>query len=126
MSIHDEQRTVLARLDEIERALKSLLTVLDSKQSPVETIDRALVGLESVPFDVGDVLRAFQNGSEDEIESVKLRLARLADLDAVARAECQRMLEKTTVAIDRTRVLKTRLEILATSTTTGDSIDCTR
>ncbi|MDZ4772257.1 MAG: hypothetical protein SGI72_03890, partial [Planctomycetota bacterium] len=119
-------RTVLARLDEIERALKSLLTVLDSKQSPVETIDRALVGLESVPFDVGDVLRAFQNGSEDEIESVKLRLARLADLDAVARAECQRMLEKTTVAIDRTRVLKTRLEILATSTTTGDSIDCTR
>lgn len=126
MSIHDQQQNVLARLDEIERALKSLLNVLDAKQTPVEEIDRALAGLEALPFDVLEVMRAFNNGSEDEIETVKLRLARLADLDAVARAECQRMLEKTTVAIDRTRVLKTRLEILATSTTTGDSVDCTR
>jgi hypothetical protein len=126
MSNKSERVLVLKRLDAIERGLKVLLDALDSKRAPANAIDKALETLEALPFDAGEIVRAFEGASNVEKMFVNRRLTYLADLDAIARTECQRLLATTTVAIERAQVLKTRLDTLPTSAETGDSIDCVR
>jgi hypothetical protein len=124
MSTTAERKLILQRLDAIESGLKALLGALDSKRNPAGTIEKALEALEGLPFDAEATTRAFQGASNAEMMLVNRRLTYLADLDAIARTECQRLLATTTVAIERAQVLKARLDTLATSTETGDSVDC--
>lgn len=126
MSSAHERAQILAHLDAIERGLKRLLSALQSKRAPAESIDKALATLEGLPFDAEAVVRAFNGASSVETTFVNKRLTYLADLDAIARTECQRLLATTTVAIERAQVLKARLDTLPTATDTGDSIDCVR
>lgn len=124
MSRMDERALVLERLDAIERGLKTLLNALGSKHAPADSIEKALETLESLPFDADATVRAFHGASSAETMFVNRRLAYLADLDAIARTECQRLLATTTVAIERAHVLKARLDTLGSSADTGDSVDC--
>ena len=126
MSRISERELVLARLDAIEHGLKALLHAFESKHAPAEAIDKAMAELEALPFDAEATVRAFHGATSPETQLVNRRLMYLADLDAIVRAECQRMLATTTVAIERAQVLKARLDTLATSTDTGDSVDCVR
>ena len=126
MSSKAERALILKRLDAIERGLKVLLDALDSKNAPAKKIDKALSELELLPFDAGETVRAFEGASNVEKQFVNRRLTYLADLDAIARTECQRVLATTTIAIERAHVLKARLDTLQGDTDTGDSIDCVR
>jgi hypothetical protein len=126
MSTNEERKRVLERLDAIERGLKALLGALEAKQAPAGSIEKAMATLEALPFDPGAVVRAFEGASRVESQLVNKRLTYLADLDAIARNECQRLLATTTVAIERAQVLKTRLDTLRETSEPGDSIDCVR
>lgn len=121
-----ERATALSRIDAIETALKRLLAALESRNSPAHGIESALVTLEKLPFDPQSTIESFQGAPQDQMEFVKRRLERLAALDAVVRTECERMLATTTLAIERTRVLKDGLDALASESGSGDSLDCTR
>lgn len=126
MSVADDRRKVLERLDLIERNMKALLCALESKRAPADSIDRAMMALEALPFDAEAIVNTFQGASRSEVAYVSTRLKYLADLDAIARSECQNILATTTVAIERAQVLKARLASLAAEGETGDSVDCTR
>jgi hypothetical protein len=126
MSQTGERELVLKRLDAIERSLKSLLFAFESKHAPAGSIEKAMAELEVLPFDAEATVRAFQGASQAETQLVNKRLTYLADLDAIVRTECQRLLATTTVAIERAQVLKARLDTLGTANDTGDSVDCVR
>jgi hypothetical protein len=126
MSHAEERRQTLQRLDVIERGLKTLLSALESKRAPADSIDRAMAALEALPFDAEAVVRTFDGASRTEVAYVSSRLKYLADLEAIARTECQNILATTTVAIERAQVLKARLATLAADDDTGESVDCVR
>lgn len=121
-----ERATALSRIDAVEVALKRLLAALESKSAPAQGIESALSTLESLSFDPRSTIEAFESAPSDQMDFVKRRLERLAALDSIVRAECERMLASTTLALERTRVLKEGLDALASDSGTGDSIDCVR
>ncbi|MBL8858663.1 MAG: hypothetical protein JNL28_09175 [Planctomycetes bacterium] len=126
MSSPAEREAVLAQLDDIERGLRAVLASLEVKTSPSETVDRAIDSLVSLPFDAQATIDAFREGSESDLAQAKAKLMRVADLDAVVRNECERLLAATAHRLERTRVLRTGLDGLADTDSTGDSIDCIR
>lgn len=126
MSSSFERANALSRIDAIEIALKRLLAALEARQAPADSVERAMAALEALPFDAASTVEAFQGAPTDEVELVKRRLQRVASLDSVVRAECERMLATTTLAIERTRVLKANLDALAADGETGAGLDVVR
>jgi len=126
MSSEAERRDIFAQLDDLERGLRAVLASLETKRAPAESVDHAISTLVSLPFDAQATIRAFREGPDKERSLVKSRLMRLADLDAVVRLECDRLLATTALAIERTRVLKNGLDGWAEVDSSGDSIDCVR
>ena len=94
-----ERATALSRIDAIETALKRLLAALESRNSPAQGIESALVTLEKLPFDPQSTIESFQGAPKDQMEFVKRRLERLAALDAVVRAECDRCLKPVEIPL---------------------------
>jgi hypothetical protein len=126
MNSSRERAEALARIDALEDGLTALLNALESKNAPADSVERAIAALELLPFDPQATIEAFADAPALEVALAKRRLEHVASLDAIVRAECERMLATTTLAIERTRVLKASLDTLESSTETGDSVDCVR
>ena len=121
-----ERKAVFAQLEDLERGLRSVLTSLEAKTTASEAIDQAITALVDLPFDAQATIRAFQDGPESELALAKTKLTRVADLDAVVRSECARLLAATAYAIERARVLGSGLDGISGEDSTGDSVDCVR
>lgn len=118
-----ERATALSRIDAVEVALKRLLAALESKSAPAQGIESALSTLESLSFDPRSTIEAFESAPSDQMDFVKRRLERLAALDSIVRAECERMLATTTLALERTRILRASLDHLADPGPAGEIVD---
>lgn len=119
-----DRHGVLVELDAIERGLRTLLCALESPASTAESIEFAAGTLSTAGFDAGFVVDTFRGSSDAEILELKARLARLADLEAVVRDECQRSLSETSAAICHARVLEAQLDTLANAEQSGTTFDC--
>ena len=73
---------------------------------------RATEALSNQAFDAQTFVAHFEGADAGEVANVKLRLTRLMDLDAIARAACRSELGKTAAAMDRVQHLRTQRDVV--------------
>ncbi len=125
MSSAAERAAQLRELDAIERRLRTLISMIEAPVTDIDGLVRAAAELSSQELDAQKLLARFEGAGAAEVASLKRRLGRLVDLEAVARAACRGELVRTAEAMDRVRHVRTQLDTLRSVDGAGETLDYT-
>jgi hypothetical protein len=120
-----DRAALLRELDAFERKLRTLISMIEGPVTDLDGLARATEALSNQAFDAQTFVAHFEGADAGEVANVKLRLTRLMDLDAIARAACRSELGKTAAAMDRVQHLRTQLDTLRSVEQAGETLDYT-
>jgi predicted nucleotidyltransferase len=125
MTAAAERAALLRDLDAFERKLRTLISMIEGPVTDLDGLARATEALSNQAFDARTFVARFEGADAGQIADAKRRLARLVDLDAVARAACQTELGKTAAAMDRVQHVRVQLDTLRSVENAGETLDYT-
>ncbi len=125
MSAGADRAALLRELETFECKMRKLISMIEAPVTDLDGLARATQDLSNHAFEAERLVAQFKDAAVGEVANVKRRLARLVDLDAVARAACRSELEKTAAAMDRVRHVRTQLDTLRSVEHAGETLDYT-